>query len=117
MSLADVRTFRDGEVSALVITHGIWAERRGKWIHIHMTGPEDSHTTVTNDPNSVRYHRTLFRDLRRALIHQRCWLFGEEGSETLELEVDSDQPASRFSPVPILGEPLSATIIRDRGED
>jgi hypothetical protein len=37
---------------------------------------------VTSDPESERYHRTLFRDLRRVLVDNQCWLFGEEGSET-----------------------------------
>jgi hypothetical protein len=40
------------------------------------------HTTVTNNPDSERYHRTLFRDLRRVLLENQCWPFGEEGAET-----------------------------------
>jgi hypothetical protein len=116
MQPGDVRTFKRGTGNALVVSHGLWAARQGKWIHIHMTGPDDSHTTVTNNPESVRFHRTLFRDLRRTLINQGCWPFGDEGSETAELELPTSQPVSRFSPVPIRGEPLSETIIRDRGE-
>jgi hypothetical protein len=116
MSPGDVRTFKRGEGNAVVVGHGLWAERQGKWIHIHMTGPDDSHTTVTNNPGSVRFHRTLFRDLRRTLISQGCWQFGDEGSEIAESKASPEGPSSRFSPVPIQGEPLSATIIRDRGE-
>jgi hypothetical protein len=33
-----------------------------------------------------------------------------------EIEINSLSSPFRFSPVPILGEPLSATILRDRGE-
>ena len=82
MSPGDVRTFKHGEGNALVVGLGMWAKRQGKWIHIHLTGPDDSQTTVTNNPESVRYHRTLFRNLRRTLVKQSCWPFGEEGSET-----------------------------------
>jgi hypothetical protein len=116
MSPGDVRTFKRGEGNALVVGHGLWAARQGKWIHIHITGPDDSHTTVTNNPGSVRFHRTLFRDLRRTLINQGCWPFGDEGSEVSEQKADAEQPVSRFNPIPIRGEPLSETIIRGRGE-
>jgi len=116
MSPGDVRTFKRGGGNAVVVGHGLWAERQGKWIHIHITGPDDSHTTVTNNPDSVRYHRTLFRDLRRTLVNQACWPFGDEGVETAESESVSVEPLSHFSPVPIRGESLSETIIRDRGE-
>jgi hypothetical protein len=46
-----------------------------------MTGLE-KHVTVTNDRNSERHHRTLFRSLRRVLIANDCWPYGEEGEET-----------------------------------
>ncbi len=75
-----------------------------------MTGRDDSHTTVTNDRSSERYHRTLFRDLRRTLIREQCWEFGDEGVETEQNDV-----SLRFDPVPIRGESLPATIIADRG--
>jgi hypothetical protein len=110
ISPGDVRTFKRGNGSAVVVGLGLWAVRQGKWIHIHMTGPDDSHTTVTNNPDSERYHRTLFRDLRHTLIRERCWEFGDEGAET-----EQKESPSRFDPVPIRGEPLSATIIADRG--
>jgi len=77
----DVRTFRAGQ--AIVLATGIWAKRKGKkWIRIDITGTSTFHTTVTNDPASERYHRTLFRDLRRVLIANGCWSFGDEGVET-----------------------------------
>lgn len=84
-----------------------------------MTGPGDSHTTVTNNPGSERYHRTLFRDLRRTLLREQCWEFGEEGIETEHKDQpDAETPQRRvldFDPVPIRGEPLSKTIIDGRG--
>ncbi len=78
----DVRTFKRGRGNAVVLGVGIWAKRRGKQLHINITGTKDFHTTVTNDASSERYHRTLFRDLRRVLIANQCWPFGDEGAET-----------------------------------
>lgn len=78
----DVRTFKMGKGNAVVLGIGVWARRRGKQLHIDITGTKTFHTTVTNDPGSKRYHRTLFRDLRRLLIENDSWRFGEEGSET-----------------------------------
>jgi len=86
MKRGDVRLFEGGKV-ALVAAFGIWAERTGKYIHIHMTGDGENfvHTTVTNNPKSrKRYHKTLFRDLRRLLIAHDRWAFGAEGAETEE---------------------------------
>lgn len=77
----DVRVFRPGQ--AVVLATGVWAKREGtKWIRIDITGTKTFHTTVTNDPKSERYHRTLFRNLRRVLITNGCWPFEEEGAET-----------------------------------
>lgn len=111
MSPGDVRTFKRGSGKALVVGVGVWAERNGKWIQLHLTGPNHSHTTVTNNPNSERYHRTLFRDLRRTMIDQQCWPYGSEGSET----ENAQQPVSRFHPICVKGKPVSDTIIEDRG--
>ncbi|SNS29866.1 hypothetical protein SAMN05421770_101393 [Granulicella rosea] len=125
MSPGDVRKFKRGSGNAVVIGHGLWASRQGKWIHIHLTGPDDSHTTVTNNPESVRFHRTLFRDLRRTLIKQGCWSFGEEGAETLDGAGHAPDPryahkdeaiAARYRPIQLRGEGLSASeiVLRDR---
>lgn len=77
----DIRVFRPGQ--AVVLATGIWAKRAGKnWIRIDITGTREFHTTVTNDPSSKRYHRTLFRDLRRVLVENGCWPFGTQGVET-----------------------------------
>jgi hypothetical protein len=82
MKPGDVRTFKRGQGNAVVLATGVWAEKRGKLIHIHITGTSTFHTTVTNGPDSERYHRTLFRDLRKLLIENQCWPFGDEGVET-----------------------------------
>ena len=89
-----VRTFKKRNGNAVVVAIGLWAERPSKSgpIHIHMTGTEKFHTTVTGDSNSERYHRTLFRDLRRLLIDQKCWPFGDEG-------VDTEAPRSSNEPM------------------
>lgn len=84
MKPGDTRTFKRGEGNAVVLGLGLWAERRGRQLHIHMTGTNTFHTTVTSDPKSERYHRTLFRNLRQVLVDNNCWPFGEEGAETEE---------------------------------
>lgn len=83
MKPGDVRTFQKGSGEAVVLAIGIWAARQGRdHLRIDITGTKNLHTTVTNNPDSDRYHRTLFRDLRRVLISQKCWQFGDEGAET-----------------------------------
>lgn len=83
MKPGDVRTFQKGGGEAVVLAIGLWARREGKnRIRIDITGTKKFHTTVTNDTESKRYHRTLFRDLRRVLVANSCWAFGDEGSET-----------------------------------
>ena len=83
MKPGDVRAFKGNNGRALAVTFGIWAERRSasQPIHIHLTG-NGGNTTVNNDQDSERYHRTLFRNLRRILIKNGRWEFGDEGAET-----------------------------------
>jgi len=82
-----VHVFQPGRAIALGI--GVWADKNeaGK-IHIHVTGGEGFHTTVTNHSGSERYHRTLFRNLRRLLIEHGAWPYDKEGAETEEREPD-----------------------------
>ncbi len=84
MKPGDVRTFQRGTGNAVVVAVGVWAERARKSgpIQIHLAGIRGKHTTVTNQPASERYHRTLFRDLRNLLIEKNCWPYGKEGAET-----------------------------------
>lgn len=79
----DVRPFATGRRRALAVGFGVWAERsKGGAIHIHLTATPRFHTTVTNQPSSERYHRTLFRNLRSLLTEYGRWPFGDEGTET-----------------------------------
>jgi len=84
MNPGEIRTFNKGTGNAVVLAIGVRAEREREAgpIQIHITGTSDFHTTVTNNEKSERYHRTLFRNLRRLLVEQKCWPYGEEGSET-----------------------------------
>lgn len=83
MKPVDIRAFKKGEGNALVLALGVWADKdTAGWIRIDLTGPKDFHTTVTNNPKSERFHRTLFRDLRRVLVSENCWRFGDDGAET-----------------------------------
>jgi hypothetical protein len=78
MKPGDVRRFNK---SAVALAIGVWAKRDGKHLRIDITGT-GKHTTITNNPNSDRYHRTLFRDLRKVLVANDRWPFGAEGVET-----------------------------------
>lgn len=84
MKPGEVRTFQRGKGNAAVVSVGVWAKKPTKNgpIHIHLAGIAGGQTTVTNRPGGARYHRTLFRDLRKLLIALNCWPFGSEGSET-----------------------------------
>jgi hypothetical protein len=83
MKPGNVRTFKNGRGNAVVLAVGVWAAKeQSGWLRIDITGTKKSHTTVTNNPQSKRYHRILFRDLRRVLVSQGCWPFGNEGAET-----------------------------------
>ncbi len=123
MSPGDVRTFQQGNGNAIVIGLGLWAKKEGKWIQIHMTGPNDLHTTVTNNPDSVRYHKTLYRDLRRTLVDQGCWPYGDEGAEVgaeftpIPMAATTrEESRPQFQPIPLRGDGPTASeiIIQDR---
>lgn len=61
MKPVDIRAFKKGEGNALVLALGVWADKdTAGWIRIDLTGPKDFHTTVTNNPKSERFHRTLY---------------------------------------------------------
>jgi hypothetical protein len=82
MRPGDIRSFKNGKGHrAVVLAIGLWAKRSGKHIRIDITGT-GKHTTFTNDSQSVRYHRTLFRDLRQILIDNNCWEFEDEAVQS-----------------------------------
>ena len=84
MKPGDTRTFKKGAGRAVVLAIGVWPQRKPKDgpIQIHITGTKKFHTTVTNNSSSERYHRTLFRDLRKLLLQNNCWPYGGAGAET-----------------------------------
>lgn len=75
MNPGHTRTFKKGTGKAVVLAVGLWAERKTPKgsIHIHIAGTGKGHTTVTDSPNSVRHHRTLYRNLRQVLVDHGCW--------------------------------------------
>ena len=89
MKPSDERTFEKGNGNAVVLAVGVWAARDGMLLRIDMTG-DSTHTTVTNRPGSARDHRILFRDLRKMLMANGCWEFGDEGTEGQATGSDED---------------------------
>jgi hypothetical protein len=80
------RDMKPGGITSISAAQGCGARRwsmcqaPGKYLRIDITGT-GKHTTITNNPSSERYHRTLFRDLRAKLVENGCWSFGQEGAE------------------------------------
>ena len=118
MRSGEVQRSKQGNGKTVHLAIDMWAKPRknSDWIDIHISVPGNTLTTVTNKPDSPRFHLALFQKLRSILISQNCWPFADIGAEKSEQKAPSDQPVSRFNPISIRGEPLSATIIRDRGE-
>jgi hypothetical protein len=132
MSPGDIKTSKQGEGKTVVLAIGIWAKRhKDGSIHIHMSGPDDSITTVTNNPKSkLRHHPNLFQKLRSTLIDQGCWPFGDEGAKMTESDIAPTEPRSRYN-APVVhkefiapryqpihtrgGESASEIVIHDRG--
>jgi hypothetical protein len=130
MKPGDVQTSKMPDGKTVVLAVGVWAKRDGNWIHIRVKGVDNSITTVTNNPESIRRHPALFHKLRQTLISEACWPFGDEGAETMEPEVPTSQPHSSYDPEiapedppkpryqPIRakgGASASEIILRDRG--
>jgi len=82
----EVHRFQKGKGNALLVTVGVWVKRKprreGSELQIHLAGISGGLTFVTNPQGAARYHKTLFRDLRKLLIKQDCWPYGREGEET-----------------------------------
>jgi hypothetical protein len=63
----------------------VWYNDKNQSIHISAPGADKSfHTTVNENPMSIRYHKNLFSHLRRMLKEHGRWPtdshIGEEGS-------------------------------------
>ena len=80
MQPGDVREYKGKK--AIAAAFGIWAEKdKTGYIHIHMTGDNKNfkHVTVCNNSKSKsRYHKVLFRDLRKLLIAYNKWPYQGE---------------------------------------
>ena len=50
----------------------VWANPRTRMIHV-ASNEADVISTVSDDPKSKRYHRNLFRKLRRVLVDAGKW--------------------------------------------
>jgi hypothetical protein len=98
----------------------LWAAKRGEHIRIRLLVPGQPPVTVSNDPESVRFHRTLFRNLRKTLIANGAWPFGDEGSETNSANLKQEaayfqQTKSRYRPILTRGgQSASEILLRDR---
>jgi hypothetical protein len=96
------------------------AGKRGEHILIRLVAPGQAPVTVSNDPESARFHPSLFRNLRKTLIANGAWRFGDEGSDAVSLELQQEaeyfqQTDSRFKPVLARGgQSASELLLRDR---
>jgi hypothetical protein len=52
---------------------GTWYDPERRQIHLTIPGHATFHTTVSNDPASVRYHPNLFAKLRGVLEEAGRW--------------------------------------------
>lgn len=52
---------------------GVWYDKRQDQIHIAGPRGADFHTTVNNNPNSIRCHENLYNHLKRLLEEHGCW--------------------------------------------
>lgn len=53
---------------------GLWYSEREHAIHITAPGVDDEfHTWVSNNPDSVRHHATLYKHLKRVMKNQGAW--------------------------------------------
>jgi len=79
MEPGSVRPFNEDE--ALIATFALWAEKdNSDDILIHMTGDNVhfKHITICNNPDSKKYHKLLYRDLKNLLKAHNKWPFGDE---------------------------------------
>ena len=72
MQPGDMRTFDSG----VLVTISVWMpKKQGRAVHIRIggAGGEGTITTVTDDPDSERCHRHLFRQLKKLLSDAGRW--------------------------------------------
>jgi hypothetical protein len=108
------------KLRSIAVPVKLWARKKGDWIRIRIVAPGQPPVWVTNDPGSVRFHRTLFRNLKKTLIARDAWPF-EDGRETaanvnLDRELEYFRSGkSRYQPVLAKGgASASEMLLRDR---
>lgn len=72
----DVRIPKKGKT--VIVAFGVWAKKKRNDIEIHITCDKRNlkHLTISNNPKSGRrYHRVLFRDLKKLLSTNKRWPF------------------------------------------
>ena len=76
MKRGDLSAFDSGLTVALSVFK---PKKQGRAIHIRIAGAggKGTITTVTDDPESVRCHQHLFRQLKKLLSDQGCWRIDE----------------------------------------
>ncbi|MGH3915227.1 MAG: hypothetical protein ACRDTC_17745 [Pseudonocardiaceae bacterium] len=67
-------TTNDNTTAVTIDKVDVWFNPESAEIHITTRDPDAAkflqHTTISNKPDSVRYHRTFYRDLARLLVAQ-----------------------------------------------
>lgn len=52
---------------------GVWYDEGQRQIHLSIPGHKTFHTTVSNRPESKRYHPNLFKKLKALLVEAGRW--------------------------------------------
>ena len=102
MRSGEVQRSKQGNGKTVHLAIDMWAKPRknSDWIDIHISVPGNTPTTVTNKPDSPRFHLALFQKLRSILISQNCWPFADKGAEKSEQEFPSDPTGCASTPSP-----------------
>ena len=64
---------RGGGAKSVRFEVGAWHDTDTGQIHLTIPSHPRFHTTVSNDPKSVRYHPNLYRKLSEVLIEAGRW--------------------------------------------
>jgi hypothetical protein len=66
----------EGRSKTVYARMGVWYDSGERMIHMTIPGSGWFHTTVSNNPESKRYHPNLFKKLRRLLEQEGRWPAG-----------------------------------------
>jgi hypothetical protein len=104
------------KAASIAVPVRLWARKRGDWIQIRLVAPGQPPVWITNDPLSRRYHRILFRNLRKTLLEHGAWPSDDKPSEPVprgatEEATDTQEASSRFQPIRALGGAMASSII------